>query len=72
MKIEITSNGKTTVIEDVPEHLISEMAGVFDSASSIQLAKIKESTCVHEQYKQCSLAEKMLSVASMAYEELGV
>ena len=72
MKISVTSNGKTIVIEDAPEHLISEMAGVFDSVATIQLAKVKESSCVHEQYKQCSLAEKLLAVASMAYKELGV
>ena len=72
MKISVVSNGQTIVIEDVPEQLIGELAEVFDNASTTQLAKIKESNCIHIQYKRCSLAEKFLSVASMAYKELGV
>ena len=72
MKISIESDGQTIVIEDAPERLVGELAEVFENASTTQLVKVKESTCIHEQYKCCSLAEKLLSVASMAYKELGI
>lgn len=72
MKIAITSQGETIRLEDLPERLVGEIAEVFENASTAQLAEIKKSNCIHEQYKRCSLAEKLLSVASMTYKELGI